>query len=87
MAALDYLGRRLSEERPQVKFTRNPSYADDVKWLFSVAAQLGLVYIQNFLQTVINRMLNPFLLHVSLAKRIDFYIFKVITIISPKSAL
>ena len=72
MAALDYLGRRLSEERPQVKFTRNPSYADDVKWLFSVAAQLGLVYIQNFLQTVINRMLNPFLLHVSLAKYIDF---------------
>ena len=61
--ALEYHGRRLSEERPQVKFTRNPSYADDVKWLFSVAAELGLVYIQNFLQMVINRMVNPFLLH------------------------
>ena len=61
--ALEYHGRRLNEERPQVKFTRNPSYADDVKWLFSVAAELGLVYIQNFLQMVINRMVNPFLLH------------------------
>ena len=63
MAALEYHGRRLSEERPQVKFTRNPSYADDVKWLFSVASELGLVYIQSFLQMVINRMVNPFLLH------------------------
>ena len=63
MSALEYHGRRLSEERPQVKFTRNPSYADDVKWLFSVAAELGLIYIQNFLLMVTNRMVNPFLLH------------------------
>lgn len=30
---------------------------------FSVAAELGLIYIQNFLLMVTNRMVNPFLLH------------------------
>ena len=40
MVALETLGRRVSEDRPQTKFTRNPSYAEDVKWLLSVAKKL-----------------------------------------------
>ena len=65
MLALEYLGRRLAEDRPQVKFTRNPGYGEDVKWLFSVSARLGLVYVQNFLSTVFSRIISPFLLQVN----------------------
>ena len=41
MLALESLGRRVSEDRPQVKFSKTPSYGDDVKWLMKVARQLG----------------------------------------------
>ena len=68
MLALEYLGRRLAEDRPQVKFTRNPSYGEDVKWLFSVSGKLGLVYVQNFMTTVLNRIVSPFLLQVRLLR-------------------
>jgi hypothetical protein len=41
MLALENLGRRISEDRPQIKFARNPSYGDDVKWLLSISKKLG----------------------------------------------
>ena len=41
MLALENLGRRISEDRPQMKFARNPSYGDDVKWLLSISKKLG----------------------------------------------
>lgn len=62
MVALETLGRRVSEDRPQTKFTRNPSYAEDVKWLLGVAKKLGLAYIQNFLMCVMATVVSPFIL-------------------------
>lgn len=62
MVALETLGRRVSEDRPQTKFTRNPSYAEDVKWLLGVAKKLGLGYLQNFLMCVMATVVSPFIL-------------------------
>lgn len=64
MLALETLGRRVSEDRPQNKFTRNPSYADDVKWLLNVAKKIGLPYLQNFLMCVMATVVSPYLLQV-----------------------
>jgi hypothetical protein len=50
MLALESLGRRVSEERPQFKFARNPNYGDDVKWLMTISRKLGnIVYIRIFI--------------------------------------
>ena len=62
MVALETLGRRVSEDRPQTKFTRNPSYAEDVKWLLGVAKKLGLACLQNFLMCVMATVVSPFIL-------------------------
>ena len=64
MLALETLGRRVSEDRPQTKFTRNPSYAEDVKWLLGVAKKVGLPYLQNFLMCVMVTVVSPFVLQV-----------------------
>ena len=65
LLALENLGRKLNEERPQVKFARNPSYADDVKWLMNpVACKLGMQSILKFLECVSQCVLSPFLLQV-----------------------
>ena len=60
--ALETLGRRVSEDRPQTKFTRNPPYAEDVKWLLGVAKRLGLGCLQNFLMCVMATVVSPFIL-------------------------
>ena len=62
MVALETLGRRVSEDRPQTKFTRNPSYKDDVMWLLGVAKKLGLGCLQNFLMCVMATVVSPFIL-------------------------
>ena len=54
MLALECLGRRVSEERIQFKFARNPNYGDDVRWLLGIATKLGkLVKIFIFKLTLI----------------------------------
>lgn len=62
MIALETLGRRVSEDRPQTKFARNPSYSEDVKWLLGVAKKLGLQCLQNFLMCVMATVVSPFIL-------------------------
>jgi len=47
MLALENLGRRISEDRPQMKFARNPSYGEDVKWLLSISRKLGKFLISD----------------------------------------
>ena len=39
--ALETLGRRAHDDRPQARYSRNPPYGEDVKWLLSVAKKLG----------------------------------------------
>ncbi len=61
--ALDVLGRKIGEERPQVKFARSPSYGDDVKWLLThVAQKLGIGMIEKLIFSVANNIISPFLL-------------------------
>merc|ERR1719154_245309 len=62
MLALETLGRRVSEDRPQNNFIRNPSYADDVKWLLNIAKKIGIPYLQNFLLCVLATVVSPYLL-------------------------
>ncbi len=64
MLALETLGRRVSEDRPQNNFIRNPSYADDVKWLLNIAKKIGIPYLQNFLLCVLATVVSPYLLQV-----------------------
>ena len=52
MLALASLGKRVSEDRPQAKFSKTPHYSDDVKWLMSVAKELGNKRITISEQTV-----------------------------------
>ena len=51
MLALESLGRRVSEDRPQVKFSKTPSYGDDVRWLMTVARKLGKQDLEAILST------------------------------------
>jgi len=41
MLALERLATQINAERPHVKFSRTPSYGDDVKWLHGIAMKLG----------------------------------------------
>ena len=41
LLALETLSRRVHDDRPQIKYARNPPYGEDVKWLLSVAIKLG----------------------------------------------
>ena len=41
IVALETLGRRAHDDRPQARYSRNPPYGEDVKWLLSVAKKLG----------------------------------------------
>ena len=41
MLAMETLGRRVHDDRPQTKYARNPPYGENVKWLLGVALKLG----------------------------------------------
>ena len=40
MLALDMLTKR-TEDRPNMKYARTPSYANDVKWILDLSIKLG----------------------------------------------
>ena len=42
MLALETYGRRISDERPQTKYHRNPSCREDIKWLLALSMKLGM---------------------------------------------
>ena len=41
MLAIETLGRRVHDDRPQAKYARNPPYNDDVKWVLAISLKLG----------------------------------------------
>ena len=41
MLAMETQARRVHDDRPQSKYSRNPPYGEDVKWLLSMAMKLG----------------------------------------------
>ncbi|ESO11610.1 hypothetical protein HELRODRAFT_190028 [Helobdella robusta] len=61
MLAMEAVSKRIHEDRPQVKFSRNPSYGEDVKWLLEVTMEMGPSYIQHFI-TAAASLMSPFIL-------------------------
>jgi hypothetical protein len=65
MLALENLGRRIGDERPFLKFARNPTYADDVKWLMGVAQRHGMaIFPRDKLQKNLDVKLKDFFLNI-----------------------
>jgi hypothetical protein len=62
MLAMDTLAKRVHDDRPQIKYARNPPYGEDVKWLFGISCKLGTSYLQQFCATVVNTIVSPFVL-------------------------
>ena len=52
IVALETLGRRAHDDRPQARYSRNPPYGEDVKWLLSVAKKLGTYLFNRLLKEV-----------------------------------
>ena len=46
MLAMETMARRVNDDRPQVKYARNPLYSEDVKWLLNVAKKLGVFCLE-----------------------------------------
>ncbi|XP_015771685.1 PREDICTED: zinc finger SWIM domain-containing protein 8-like isoform X2 [Acropora digitifera] len=63
MLALEVLSRRASDDRPVVKFSRNPSYSEDIRWLCTLSAKLGTSHLQGFCVATLNAVVSPFVLH------------------------
>lgn len=60
MLAMETLGRN---DRPQIKYARNPPYGEDVKMLLGVALKLGSSYLQQFCASAVNAVVSPFVLY------------------------
>ncbi|CAE1274615.1 Zinc finger SWIM domain-containing protein 8 [Acanthosepion pharaonis] len=60
MLAMETLGRN---DRPQMKYARNPPYGEDVKRLLGVALKLGSSYLQQFCASAVNAVVSPFVLY------------------------
>ncbi|XP_035387229.1 zinc finger SWIM domain-containing protein 8 isoform X1 [Electrophorus electricus] len=61
MLALEMLGRRAHNDHPN-NFSRSPPYTEDVKWLLSLAARLGVNYVYQFCVGAAKGVLSPFVL-------------------------
>lgn len=56
---------------------QNPAYAEDVRWLFTVATRLGGVFTQSFCEVAARSIASPFVLF-SLAvesAKVDAFMF------------
>ena len=49
MLAMETLSRRVHDDRPMTKYSRNPPYGEDVKWLLSVAIKLGMLSVDKIM--------------------------------------
>ncbi|VDK62505.1 unnamed protein product [Onchocerca ochengi] len=63
MIAMETMGNRnLDDNRSYAKFSQNPAYAEDVRWLFTVATRLGGVFTQSFCEVAARSVASPFVL-------------------------
>ncbi|CAK9300615.1 unnamed protein product [Gordionus sp. m RMFG-2023] len=62
MMALELLGKKIQDERPQTKYAPNPPYGEDVKWLSRISIILGPTYFHQFCASVITCIQSPFIL-------------------------
>ncbi|GFN83174.1 Zinc finger swim domain-containing protein 8-like, partial [Plakobranchus ocellatus] len=63
MLAMETLSRKVHDDRPLTKYSRNPPYGEDVKWLLSVAIKLGTTFLQQFCASAVNAVVSPFVLY------------------------
>ncbi|KAL1237088.1 Zinc finger SWIM domain-containing protein [Trichinella pseudospiralis] len=63
MLAMKTMERRNAEDRTYVKFSQNPPYGDDVKWLLQVCKELGLEYVQSFCSAACRYVVSPFIFY------------------------
>ncbi|XP_071492613.1 zinc finger SWIM domain-containing protein 8-like [Diadema antillarum] len=63
MLGIDTLARRVHDERTQSRFSPNPPYGEDIKWLMEIAKRLGVSYVQQFCACVLSVVVSPFVLH------------------------
>ncbi|KAJ6216279.1 hypothetical protein RDWZM_007436 [Blomia tropicalis] len=63
MLAMDALARRCHDERPLLKFARNPTYCEDVKWLRDISKEFGPPFLQEFCMFSVNAIASPFVLY------------------------
>lgn len=61
MLALELLAKK-TEDRTNNKFSRNPPYSSNIKWLLKLSKQLGANYVQQFCSTVVGGVSSPFVL-------------------------
>ncbi|VDP10961.1 unnamed protein product, partial [Soboliphyme baturini] len=62
MLAMETMGRRVNDDRSYIKFSQNPPYGDDVKWLLKIAKKLGLPHVQQFCIAATQSIVSPFIL-------------------------
>ncbi|MFH4973870.1 hypothetical protein AB6A40_000579 [Gnathostoma spinigerum] len=63
MKAMETMGHRnLDDNRSYAKFSQNPTYADDVRWLFTVSMRLGGIFVQSFCEVAARSVASPFVL-------------------------
>jgi len=43
MLAMETLAKRVHDDRPHIKYGRNPPHGEDVKWLLGISCKLGIV--------------------------------------------
>jgi len=75
IVALETLGRRAHDDRPQARYSRNPPYGEDVKWLLSVAKKLGTEYLQQFCVVTVTSVVSPFVLHEIAVEAAHFFAY------------
>ncbi|XP_041485312.1 zinc finger SWIM domain-containing protein 8-like isoform X2 [Lytechinus variegatus] len=63
MLGIDTLARRVHDERTQSRFSPNPPYGEDIKWLMEISKRLGVSYVQQFCACVLSVVVSPFVLH------------------------
>ena len=63
MLALESLARRTPDDRPSIKFSKNPPCGEDLRWLCTISSKLGPSNLQRFCVSALNAVVSPFLLH------------------------
>ncbi|KRX18110.1 Zinc finger SWIM domain-containing protein 8 [Trichinella nelsoni] len=80
MLAMKTMERRNAEDRTYVKFSPNPPYGDDVKWLLQVCRVLGLEYVQSFCSAACRYVVSPFIFYELTADVASFLTNKIASV-------
>jgi len=54
MLALETLAKRVHDDRPHIKYGRNPPHGEEVKWLLGISCRLGMLFFGCFTYTILH---------------------------------